>query len=396
MNRMSANVGYKFLLTAIFAMALAACGSTAPSASAPAPAGGAPSGAPSGEPIPIGWVGALSGTNAVLGKWDTYGIKLAFDEKNDAGGVCGRPLSLIEQDDVADPTKAVNASQKLISENKIVAGFATTNSTPSIAVVPIYQRAKVPHLTGGLSMEITSKGSEFVFRDTPAGPAFENTLVDYLVKTKGFKTFAIIADTGAYGTGEGNYQAAALTRNGATLLTRESYNADDKDFTGQINNIIKGNPDVLLFGGSEVASGLIAKQARQLGFKGQLAGGSAIGTPKFIETAGNDSAEGVIFTNAYISNDKNEQTKTFAAAYKEKWNEEPESHGAKGYDGAQLLIKALEASCANMSSEEVAKQLHAIKGYAGLQGTMTVQQNGEMIDATSVGIIKGGKLTQLS
>jgi branched-chain amino acid transport system substrate-binding protein len=106
-----------------------------------------------------------------------------------------RQLSLIEQDDGADPTKAVNASQKLISENSIVAGFATTNSTSAIAVIPIYERAKVPHFTGGLSTDITAKNSAYVFRTTAAGPAYENTLVDYLAKVKGFKSFAIIAGT---------------------------------------------------------------------------------------------------------------------------------------------------------------------------------------------------------
>jgi branched-chain amino acid transport system substrate-binding protein len=391
MSWISVKVNHKCLIVAVLSLLLAACGTSAPATGGDtAPAAGSATG---GDPIPVGWVGALSGTNAVLGKWDTYGIKLAFDEKNAAGGVCGRQLSLLEQDDGADPTKAVNASQKLISESSIVAGFATTNSTSAIAVIPIYERAKVPHFTGGLSIDITAKNSAYVFRTTAAGPAYENTLVDYLVKVKGFKSFAIIADTAAYGKGEGDYQTAAIERNGATLTTRESYNPDDKDFTGQINNIIKGNPDVLLFGGSEVASGLIAKQARQLGFKGQLAGGAAIGTPKYIETAGSDIAEGTIFTSAYITNDKNDKTKAFAAAYKAKWNEDAESHGAKAYDGAQLMIAAMEKSCANLTGEEIAKQIHAIQGMEGLQGSLTVQQNGETMDQTDVGIIKGSQLT---
>src|SRR5690242_1484781 len=126
---------------------------------------GTTSGGASGGNIPIGWVGALSGTNAVLGKWDTNGIQLAFDDKNAKGGVCGQQLQLNKLDDQADPTNAVNASQKLISQNKIVAGFATTNSTSAIAVIPIYQRAKIPQLTGGLSVDITAKGSAYVFRD---------------------------------------------------------------------------------------------------------------------------------------------------------------------------------------------------------------------------------------
>ena len=167
-----------------------------------------------------------------------------------------------------------------------------------------------------------SKGSAYIFRSCPAGTAYEIPLVDFLVKTKGFKKFAIITDTSAYGKGEADYQTAELKVLGLEPLTRESYGIDDKDFTGQLTKILQTQPEVLLFGGSEIASGLIAKQARQLGFKGQMAGGPAIGTPKFIETAGADIAEGVFFTGAYPTNDLNDMTRAFAKRYAARWNGE--------------------------------------------------------------------------
>lgn len=343
------------------------------------------------EPIKIGWVGALSGTNAILGKWDTHGIELAFDELNAKGGINGRPLKLIKYDDEGDPTKAVNVAQKLTTEDKVVAAFATPMSTPTLAVVPVFQKAKIPHITGALSADITKKGSAFVFRNTAAGPAYEVPLIEYLVK-KGFKKYAIITDTGAYGKGEADYQQAALKSRGIESLTRENYNPEDKDFSGQLNNIIKLNPEVLLFGGSEVASGLIAKQARQLGFKGQLAGGAAIGTSKYIEVAGAEVANGTIYSNPYITNDLNDKTRDFAKRYKDKWGYEPESHGAKAYDGALMLIIALQKAGANLTGEEVAKQLHAIKDFDGLQGKFSYDDKGEGIAKAQVGVVKDGQL----
>src|SRR5207248_2170749 len=140
---------------------------------------------------------------------------------------------------------------------------------------------------------------------------------------------------------------------------------------------------------------LIAKQARRLGFSGQLAGGAAIGTPKFIQVAGADIANNTYFTSAYIDNNKNEQTKAFAAAYQAKWKEAPEGHGAKAYDGAQLLIQALNTTYPNITGETIANALHKINNFQGLQGSVTYDATGEGFHDTSVGLIKGGQLTSL-
>jgi branched-chain amino acid transport system substrate-binding protein len=353
-----------------------------------------PTAAKAAEPIKIAIIGAMSGTNAVLGDWMKKGVTLAVEEKNAAGGICGRQISIVIYDDEADPTKSVNLAQKVATEDKVVAAWATTNSTSALADIPIFAQYKIVQLTNGTNVDITKKGSAYIFRSCPAGTAYEIPLVDFLVKTKGFKKLAIITDTSAYGKGEADYQEAELKVLGLQALARESYGIDDKDFTGQLTKILQTQPEVLLFGGSEIASGLIAKQARQLGFKGQMAGGPAIGTPKFIETAGADIAEGVFFTGAYPTNDLNDMTRAFAKRYAARWNgEQPEIHGANTYDGTQMLMMAMEKSCANMTGEAIAAAFHTIKGYKGLQGTFNVDPSGETLTSTLLGIIKGGKLT---
>ncbi len=393
--KISAAVGAGLVATPI----LSACGGTQPAAApTAAPQAAAPTAAPkaaSGEPIKIAIIGAMSGTNAVLGAWMKKGVTLAVDEKNAAGGIKGRPISIVVYDDEAEPTKSVNLAKKVATEDQVVAAWATTNSSSALADIPIFQQYKIVQITNGTNVDITNKGSAYIFRACPAGPAYETPLVDFLVKTKGFKKFAIITDTSAYGKGEADYQTAALKANGLEPLARESYGIDDKDFTGQLTKILQTQPEVLLFGGSEVASGLIAKQARALGFKGQMAGGSAIATPKFAETGGADIVEGVFATAPYLSNDLNDKTKAFAAKYKAKWNEDAEVHGANTYDGTQLLMQAMEKASA-ITGEAIAAAFHTICGYEGLQGTFCVKQNGETIDKTQLGVWKGGKLTPYS
>src|SRR5512142_2609528 len=277
-----------------------------PTAAAAQPTTGAKA---TGEPIKIAIIGAMSGTNAVLGDWMKKGVTLAVEEKNAAGGIKGRAIQIVVYDDEADPTKSVGLAQKVATDDKVVAAWATTNSSSALADIPIFAQYKIPQLTNGTNLDITNKGSQYIFRACPAGPAYENPLVDFLVKTKGFKKFALITDTAAYGKGEADYQTAELKALGLEPLARENYGIDDKDFTGQLTKILQTQPEVLLFGGSEIASGLIAKQARQLGFKGQMAGGSAIGTPLFVNTAGADVAEGIYFTGAYPTNDLNDMTR---------------------------------------------------------------------------------------
>lgn len=340
------------------------------------------------QPIKIAIIGAMSGTNAILGDWMKKGVTLAIEQKNAAGGIQGRQIQLVVYDDQANPTISVGLAQKVATEDKVMAAWATTNSSSALADLPIFQSYKIPQLTFGTNVTITQQGSAYIFRQCPAGPAYEDPLIDYMLKL-GKTKYAIIGDNSAYGKGETAYQTAALKRSNVTPLDTEAYGIDDKDFTGQLTKIMQTQPEVLLLSASEVAGGLVAKQARQLGFTGIIAGGSAMATPKFTETAG-DAAEGVYFTSPYPGNDANERTVAFAAAYKARWGEDAEEHGANSYDGASMLLLAM--SRANpLTSENVAAEMHKISGYQGLQGVFTYDATGEGIRLTNVGVINNGK-----
>ena len=345
---------------------------------------------PCTTPIKIAIIGAMSGTNASLGDWMVKGVTLAIENKNASGGVHGCQVQLIVYDDTANPTVSVGLAQKVATEDKVMAAFATTNSSSALADIPIFQQYKIPQLTNGTNVTITQQGSPFIFRVNPAGPAYEDPLVDFLVK-QGKTKFVIIGDNAAYGKGETLYQTNALQRNNLKPLGTESFGIDDKDFTGQLTKLMQTQPEVLLLAASEVAGGLVAKQARQLGFTGIIGGGSAMGTPVFITTAGS-AAEGVYFTSPYPGNDANDTTIAFAAAYTKRWGVAPEVHGANTFDGTNMLLMAME-NANPLTPENVAAEMHKICGYVGLQGKFCYDDTGEGIKSTILGVIKGGKLT---
>jgi branched-chain amino acid transport system substrate-binding protein len=211
---------------------------------------------------------------------------------------------------------------------------------------------------------------------------------------QGYTKFAIIADNSAYGQGEADYQENALKAQGIEALVREIYAGEDKDFTGQVTRIIQADPEVLLFAGADVPSGLIAKQARGMGFEGAFAGPGSVGTPKFVEVAG-DAAEGVLFSAPFISPEMNELTLDFSKRYEEMWGEPGESHGAKAYDGAMALVMALEAAYPDITGERIAEELHNVCGYQGLQGEFCFDETGEGLDAMNIGTIIDGQIGPL-
>jgi branched-chain amino acid transport system substrate-binding protein len=385
------------LIVAVLAViAVAGCGpgatqspSTEPTTAGSAtPAPSATAGPPTGDPIAIAQIAAHSGQLAQLGAWDEEALELAFEERNTGAGVCGRPVELTVYDDQGDPTVGVNVTQRAL-ETDIVAAFATTESAVTLAVLPLFEEAKVPHFTAGQSDAITQEGSAYVFRDGPPAAAFNKTLADYAITTKGWTKFVMVTNTGGYGDSERKAFTAQLTAAGITPLLDATVAPEAQEFTAQINEIQRLQPDVVYTGMEEVQNGLFAKQLREFGITTPMLGGPPGGTPQFVEVAG-AAADGSIFASPYITNDANDQTRAFATAFEAMHGKEPEFHGAKGYDGAQLLFMAIEATCDDITGEAIAAALHEISDYQGLQGTFTVQENGETLTSTQVGILEDG------
>jgi branched-chain amino acid transport system substrate-binding protein len=147
---------------------------------------------------------------------------------------------------------------------------------------------------------------------------------------------------------------------------------------------------VLFVGTEEVEAGLIVKQARELGLTATIAGAAPMGTPVYLTTAGTANVEGTVVSSPYLSNDASDASRAFAQAYKTAHNEDAELHGAKSYDGANIVFTALKNS--NVATgQQLADAIRATK-YQGLLGNFTYDETGVGIHATSIGIIKAGKL----
>jgi branched-chain amino acid transport system substrate-binding protein len=367
-------------VTLVLAAAMAGCG-------APGTAGS--SGSSGSGPIKIAVVDAQSGQASSLGHWEYDGVRLAVTQANAAGGIGGRKIALTLFDDQGDPTVTADIARKVASGG-YVAVFGTAESADSIAMAPILQRAKIPAITSGQSPKLAALHDPYEFLNTPTSVTYDSTLADYLVKTKGVTSIAMITNNDAYGQGEHDAFKADLAALGVKPLADEVVTPDAKDFSADLTTIRQKKPQVLFIGAEEVESGLIAKQARALGITATFAGSAPVGTPIFPATAGAASVEGTIVSSPYLSNDLTAKSRAFASAYQTAYGQAAELHGAKAYDGAQIVIQALRNSHA-ATGLALANAIRAVH-YSGLLGTFVFNQDGVGLRQTRIGIIKNGQV----
>jgi branched-chain amino acid transport system substrate-binding protein len=340
-------------------------------------------------PIKIAVVDAQSGQLSSLGAWELKGARLAVDEWNAQGGINGRQIQLDVFDDQGDPTIGTNLARKIDSEGYI-AMIGTAESAVTIAMAPALKQAEIPNITSGQSPGLVAVGSEFLFLNGPTSTTYDETLAKYVVDQQGIKSIAMITNNGSYGKGEHDAFLKALKSRNVTPVADQVVTTDQKDFSAALTGIRQKNPKVIFLGAEEVESGLIVKQARDLGITATFAGAAPQGTPVFLDTAGAKNAERTIVSSPYLSNDVDDASKKFAAAYKAKFNEDAELHGAKAYDGAQILLTALKTS--NVATgKALADAIRATK-HQGLLGDFAFDQTGVGIFATSIGTIQDGKL----
>ncbi|MFS8204154.1 ABC transporter substrate-binding protein [Streptomyces sp. CWNU-52B] len=365
---------------AALAAALAACG---------APGEESDDTKASSGPIKVAVVNAQSGQLSSLGDWEYKGARLAVDEWNEKGGVDGRRIQLKLFDDQGDPTTGTNIARRLAGE-KYVAMIGTAESAVTIAMGPVLRQAKIPNITSGQSDGLVALKSPYLFLNGPTSTTYDSTLARHLVKDEGHRKIAMITNNGSFGKGEHDAFRKALKGLGVTPTTDQVVTADQKEFSAALTKIRSTKPEVIFIGSEEVEAGLIVKQARDLGITAPFAGAAPQGTPVFIDTAGQAAVEGTVVSSPYLSNDVSEASKKFAAAYEAAYGKEAELHGAKAYDGANILLTALKTS-KGATGEELADAIRGTR-YQGLLGDFRYDRTGVGITRTTIGVIRDGEL----
>jgi branched-chain amino acid transport system substrate-binding protein len=324
----------------------------------------------SGE-ILIGEYGSLTGPQATFGTSTHNGIMMAMDEINAAGGINGRKIKVLTEDDQSKQEEAANAVTKLISQNSVVAVLGEVASSCSLAAAPICQSNKIPMITpSSTNPQITQKG-DYIFRMCFTDDYQGHSLAEYVSKNLGIKTAALLTDVKSdYSQGLGHYFEERFTQLGGKIVARSSYANGDADFKAQLSSVKGSNPQILFVPGYYTDIGQIAMQARDLGITAPLVGGDGWESPKLIAIGGK-ALEGSFYSNHYFYGDPNPVVHDFVEKYKARYHETPDGMAALAYDAARALADAIKRA-GKTDPAAVRDAIAATKGFNGVTGTINL------------------------
>lgn len=297
--------------------------------------------------VKIGGIFPLSGQVAVYGVECKNGVDLAIEEINAAGGINGKPIVLVSEDDEGNPDKTVNAFKKLSTKDgvKVVIGSLTSGCTQ--AITTLSQASKVVQIAPAATAPAITDAGDFIFRACFIDP-FQGTVGGkFAAETLGKKRAAILYDIGNdYSVGLADNFKIAFEKAGGSIVSEESYATNDKDFNAQLTKIKNANPDVVYLPDYYGTVALIAKQLRAQGINVPMVG--ADGWDGLTSNAG-DEVLGGYYSNHYAVDSTEPAVKKFVESFRAKYNKDPNSFAALGYDCVYLIRDAIVAAGAEDS-----------------------------------------------
>lgn len=325
------------------------------------------------EKMYIGWVGPLTGACAENGQQLKNGAELAIKEINAAGGIDGKMLELVAQDDKSDPKEAANIATRFTSDARLVAVLGNYNSSCALAGIPIYNEAKMPFIHVGTAPTFTTEHGEYDFRISVTD-AFQGKFVVNWMFEEGFKNPAILYENNDYGRGLLETAKAEIKALGGTVAAEETYMlGETKDFTGILTKVKASGADSIFIGGLYNEAALIAKQMKQLKLDIPMFGTDGIFEQALIDLAG-EAAEGIRVSGLLLPTDNDPKIQEFVKNYNADYGKNPGTYAAFDYDAMKLLAKAI----AEVGTEPEALQAYLAdmpEAFDGVTGQLRFDEN---------------------
>ncbi len=342
------------------------------------------------ETIKIGEFASLTGKEAVFGQNAHKGVLLAIEETNAAGGVLGRQLELITEDDQSKPGEAATVVKKLISRDKVVAVLGEMTSGRTLEAAPIAQQAKIPLISpGATNVTVTTKGN-YIFRVCFIDDFQGTVMVKFAVETLGLKRVAILSSvSSAQAVGLTKYFREGFIAAGGTIAADQKYTDGDKDFRAQLTAIKNAGAEGIFVPGYYAEAALICKQAREIGFTGALLGIDGWESPELIQIGG-AAVEGCYFSTHYSPENQSSVVVAFNQRFKQRWNLDTNAISALGYDAALVLIDAIRRA-GSTEGPKLRDALAATRNFQGATGRITFDAQRNPTKSAVVLTVKNGR-----
>jgi branched-chain amino acid transport system substrate-binding protein len=324
--------------------------------------------------ILIGEYGSLTGGTATFGQSVDKGIRMAFEEINARGGVLGKKIRVIVEDDQSKPEEAKTAVLKLIKQDQVVAILGEVASSRSLAAAPECQRAGIPMVTPASTNPKVTKVGDYIFRICFIDPFQGEMMARFAYNSLGARRVAVLKDIkNDYSVGLAEFFVQTFMGLGGEIVANESYSEGDIEFRAQLTNIKTKNPDAGFVPGYYTEVGLIARQARELGMTVPLLGGDGWDSPETAKIGG-DAVNGCYFSNHYAADDTSKVVQEFIQRFRTKYNETPDAMAVLGYDAAYILVDAIRRA-GTTEGAKVRDALAATKDVPGVSGMITIDEH---------------------
>ncbi len=349
-----------------------------PTAAAAAPAAAQPA---SGGEIIIGWTPPVTGASAAEGALQIKSINLAQKQINAAGGVNGKQIKLVTEDNQSSNPGALAALQKSVEQDKALAIMGVVKSTQVLAMSDAVKNYGIPFIMGGTNATLTSQGNPWLFRVRPDDSIAAAAMVKYIKEDMKLTKVGILHDSDAFGTGGADLVEKGSKDGGMNVVKREKYTTKDKDFTAQLLSLKNAGAEVMVvYGTNPEDVAVIQRQYVQLGKPFKYVG-SPSSQMKDALNLSKENSEGLIAIADFVPG-ATAENKKYADDYKKEYNEEFDPTSAWTYDGLNILTAAIKK--AGEDKAKIKDAILATQGYKGVLGAFNFSKNGDGLHEVSV------------
>ena len=325
--------------------------------------------------LKIGFFGDLTGPTFHFGLSAKNGVLLAADEINHAGGINGRQIDIVIEDDKGSPEIASQVTGNLIDRHHVVAIIGAGASGNSLAAAPKAESAHVPLIAPSSTNPAVTQAGDYIFRACFIDAFQGAVMAKFAAGTLKAKRAAVMLDYNSpYSRGLTNFFEFSFAKLGGEIVGNQSYSQGDTDYRGQLSAIKAANPQVIYIPGYYGDVAIIAKQARQLGLTMPLLGADGWDAPELWDLGG-DAMNGSYISNHYSADDPSETIQKFVHAYRQRYgNLTPDAHAALAYDALRFLAEAITRA-GTTDGPKLRDALAETKNFAGVTGIISMDKD---------------------
>lgn len=340
-----------------------------------------------GGTLRIGLAAPISGTQAQYGTAFKNGAELAAAQINDEGGIDGKQVEIVVEDDKGDSNEAVNVANKFVSDKSILGVVGHFNSSATLATAPVYNKNKIVQVSPSSSAPGVTDAGEYTFRVITTD-AFQ---ADYLAswsKELGYGKVALIYEQSDFGLGLLDVYKQSAPANNIEVVAAEAYNPGDKDFSTVLTKIKDKQPDAIFIGGFYNEAALIAQQANKLNLDVDFIGVDSLYSEALLDL-GKESVEGLKLIGFFYPGGDNAEAVKFDEQYQAKYGSKPDTYAAYSYVATSVIIKAIQEKGADR--ESIKTYLETLKDYKSATGVISFDENGDVVTVPSRLTVQDGQ-----